>query len=178
MLVDPVTATASQQWASYATQTHEDALRLEQSFTVHDQATANLDAPRGNFTSRVGDPVSVSQDLPLTLHMDFTPSLDVATVASKGVQFVAAGLHKLAEWRAFFHLHMIVSSSTQPKLLTHSGHGSVTILHFDIPPSRVVSSSTARATILMITRSLCLGILRFSASTTSVWAHCKLKRIV
>ena len=77
--------------------------------------------------------------------------------------FIAACLRKLAEWRAFFTLKISVFLLTQPKLLTHSGHGSVLILHLYIPPGRVVSSSIARATIRRITSAPCFGRLRQSA---------------
>ena len=113
--------------------------------------TANLIAPRGNIITTVGDPNSVAQDLPPTIQTDVSPSLDAAAVAPRGIGFVAAGIRKLSEWGAFFHLHSIAPSSTKPKLLTHSGHDSVSIMHSDIPPYRAVSSSTTRATIRRIT---------------------------
>jgi hypothetical protein len=98
--------------------------------------TANLIATRGSNITNVGDPSSVAQDLPPTIQTDVTPSMDVDAAAPKGVRFVAAGLRKLSEWRAFFHLHNNVPSSTKPKLLTYFGHANVLILHFDIPAGR------------------------------------------
>jgi len=85
------------------------------------------------------------------MHTDVTPSLDDVAGAPKGVRLVALGVRKLAKWRAFFNMHSDVPSLTQPKLLTHSGHSSVLILHSNILPGRAVSSSASRATIRMIT---------------------------
>ncbi len=91
-----------------------------------------------------------------------------AAVAPKGVRLVSAGMRKLSKGRAFFTLHNTSSPShTQPKLFTHSGHGSVSILHSDIPLGRMVSASTARVTIRRIIGAPCLGKLRLFVA-----AHC------
>ena len=109
--------------------------------------------------------MSVSQDLTPTLQLEVIPPLSQAAAAPKGVRFVASGLRKLTEWRAFLSLQASSSSENKPKLLTHSGHGSVSILHSDIPPSRAVSALTARMTIRRITGAPCLGRERITSST-------------
>jgi len=75
----------------------------------------------------------MAQDLLPTIHTDVTPPLRTAAEAPKGVRFVAAGLRKLSEWRAIFTLIASAPDSTKSKLLTHSGDGNVTIIHYDIP---------------------------------------------
>ena len=98
-------ASETQEWATFICGAHADALGLQQSFTVFERTTANLGAPRGNIISTVNDPSSVAQELPATIHTHVTPPLDAAAAAPKGVRFVAAGMRKLAEWRAFFCMH-------------------------------------------------------------------------
>ena len=61
-------------------------------------------APRGNIITSAGEPSSVAQDLIPTLHTEITPSRTEAAATPKGVKFVAAGIRKLVEWRAFFLL--------------------------------------------------------------------------
>ena len=106
----------------------------KQSFTVEERTKANLVAPRGNIITTTGDQSAitgepVAHDLSPTIQLNVTPPLAFAAAAPKGVRFVAAGLRKLAEWRAFFTLKSSVLLLTQPKLLTHSDHGNVSILH-------------------------------------------------
>jgi len=93
------------------------------------------------------------------------PPLSQAAAAPKGVRFVAFGLRKLTEWRSFFTLHGSSSQENKPKLLTHSGHGNVSIMHSDIPPSRAVSALTARMTIRRIIGAPSLGRERLTSST-------------
>jgi len=109
--------------------------------------------------------MSVSQDLNPTLQLDVTPPLSQAAAAPKGVRFVASRLRKLIEWRAFLSLQASSSYENKPKLLTHSGHGSVSILHSDIPPGRAVSALTTRMTIRRITGAPSLGRERITSST-------------
>ena len=124
-------------------------------------------APRGNIISTVGNPSSVAHDLAPTIHTNGKLPLDSVAAALKGVQFLAAGLRKLVEWRAFLNFHNEPPPFTQPKILTHSGHNKVSIMHSDKPHGRAVSSSTARAIIHRITGAPYLGILRFYVGT-----HC------
>jgi hypothetical protein len=64
-------------------------------------------------------------DLPSTLDVDVVPALQEAARAPKGVRFVEAGLRRLADWRAFLFTLATAPLDTQPKLLSHSGHGNV-----------------------------------------------------
>jgi hypothetical protein len=71
----------------------------------------------------------------------------------------------MTEWRTFLSLQAFSSSENKPKLLTHSGHGIVTILHSDIPPCRAVLALTARMTIRRIIGAPCLGREHITSST-------------
>jgi hypothetical protein len=107
--------------------------------------------------SASGDLSSVAHDFPPTIFMDVTTPLNAATTSAKDVRFIAQGLRKLAEWRAFFLLLSTVSVATKPKLLNHSGHGNVSILQSDIPLGRAVSTLSARVIIKRIAGSLASG---------------------
>ncbi len=56
MLVNPVQASATHQYATFVRDAHSGALVLLQSFAVVEHATTNLLAPRGNIVSIVGNP--------------------------------------------------------------------------------------------------------------------------
>jgi hypothetical protein len=64
--------------------------------------------------------------------MEVIPQLFEVASAPKEVKFIASCIRKLAVWRAFFFLLESALISTKPKLLTHYGHGSVSILLTDI----------------------------------------------
>ncbi len=85
------------------------------------------------------------------------------TTAPKGGRFVAANIMRQIEWSHFFTLHSRAKAHHhQPKLLTHSGHGSVTIQQSDTPLGTMATAGTACATIWRITRAQCLGRHRFT----------------
>jgi len=96
--------------------------------------------------------MSVATDLPLPLAVDVTPSLQDAARAHKGTRFVATGFRRLFDWRAFLSIigDAPPPPSTQPKLLSHSGHGCVAILTSDVPLGRSASPALARTTIRRI----------------------------
>jgi hypothetical protein len=165
-LANPPEVTNTAPCASFVNAAHNAALTLRQSFTYGEHHSANLIAPRGSIITSAGDPSSsVSHDLCPTLQLDVTPPLSQAVVAPKGVRFVASGLRKLTEWRSFFTLHGSSSSENKPKLLTHSGHGNVSILHSDIPPGRADSALTARMPIRRIIGAPSLGRERLASFT-------------
>jgi hypothetical protein len=90
-------------------------------------------APRGNIIFSARDPTSVVENLPPTIETEVVPDLQENGAASKGVRFIAAKVRKVTEWKHFFHLHASVETKDKPKLLTRSGHGSVTVLQSDTP---------------------------------------------
>jgi hypothetical protein len=122
-----------------------------------------LTAPRSYIITSSGDPSSVDQDLLPTIPVDTIPRLDEVVVAPKRARFIASNIKSLTNWRALFELLSSAPLSTKPKLLTHSGHGNVSIMLSDITPGRDISPSTARITIKRITRAPCLGRHRMSS---------------
>ncbi len=72
-------------------------------------------------------------DLPSTSGDEELPELPEATIAPKGIRFIAARIKKWTERRQFFDLISGALAQEQPKLLTYAGHGSVTLLHSDLP---------------------------------------------
>ena len=150
MLVNPAAHCHSQPWANFVYNAHQEDRQHHQSFDASKHAAANLIAPRGNIITLVGDLGSIAQDLSPTILTEVIPQLQEAAAAPKGVPFIAACIRKLTDWRAFFCLLTSAPTHNNPKLLTHTGHGSDSILLSDIPPGRVVSAVTTRATIRKI----------------------------
>ena len=126
-------------------------------FTPAERYTADNLAPRGNTIFSAGDPATVIDDLPATIADEALPKLLESTTTPKGIRFFAAGLRKLTEWRHFFDLHQRTQARDQPKLLTHAGHKSVTILQSDIPLGQRVSTEVEQVTIKRITGAKSLG---------------------
>ncbi len=120
-------------------------------FTAEEHTTANLTAPRGYIITSAGDPSSAAQDLLSNIPVDSIPRLDEVAVAPKRVHFVASTIKRLTNWRAYFELLSSAPLFIKSKILTHSGHGSVSILISDIPHDRAIFASTAKATIRQIT---------------------------
>jgi hypothetical protein len=73
-----------------------------------------------------------------------------STAAPKGVRYIAARVRKMRGWRRFFTLHTRIPARDQPKLLTHAGHGSVTLLQSYTPLGQRASAEIARTTIRRI----------------------------
>jgi hypothetical protein len=105
----------------------------------------------------------VVEDLAPTIETEVVPDLLESVAAPKGVRFIAAKIRKITEWQHFFHLHARVDAKDKPKLLTYSGHESVSILQSDIPLHQITSAATARTTIMRITRAHCLGRHRLTS---------------
>jgi hypothetical protein len=84
-------------------------------------------------------------------------SNEEAARASKGVRFGATGLRRLHDWRTFLYVLADAPPSTKPKLLSHVGHGRVTILASDTPLGRSASTPLARTTIRRICGAPSLG---------------------
>ena len=130
---------------------------LQQSFTYAERHAADSLAPRGNVIFFAGDPATVVDDLPATIEEEPLPELHESTTTPKGIRFIAAKLRKLTEWRNFFDLHQRTPTRDQSKLLTHAGHGSVTVLQSDTPLGHRASSEINRTTIILITCAQSLG---------------------
>jgi hypothetical protein len=134
MIANPSAICDSQPWARFVYDAHAEARRLETSFNSEKHNTMNLMAPRGNIITSAGDPSSVAQDLQLTIFTEVIPPHNIAAAAPKGALFISAGLRKLVKWRVLLFLLLTITIATKFKLLTRTGHGSVSILHSDIYP--------------------------------------------
>jgi hypothetical protein len=124
---------------------------LQQSFTPAKRHSADALAPRGNIIYSAGDPSSTVEDLPSTIDNEELPELHASTAAPKGVRYIAARVRKMMDWRKKITLHSRTLARDQLKLLTHDGHGSVTLLQTDIPIGQHTSAEIARMTIRRIT---------------------------
>ena len=122
--------------------------------------------PRGNVITDAGDPDSVNLDLQDTINCEVLPPLEQAAGKPRGYKYIAAGLRRLAEWRSFMDVHSNSSPSEQTKLLTHSGHGSVSALKLDTTQAKAVSPQCARVMIRRITGSAALGKDQLDSSAT------------
>jgi len=151
------------EWAHHVCAAHIKAKETQNSVTHAQLHTADLLAPRGNNIFSAGDPNFVVEDLTPTIETDVIPELLESVAAPKGVRFVAAKVRKITEWRHFFRLHARTEIKDQSKLLTHSRHGSVTVLHSDTPLGRRSSPTMARTTIRRITGAQCLGRHRLTS---------------
>jgi hypothetical protein len=138
-------------------ETHKEAKTLQLGFTPAERYIADAIAPRGNAIYSAGDPTSTVEDLPNTIDDEQLPELHASTAAPKGVRYIAARIRKMRDWRIFFTLHNRTPARDQPKLLTHAGHGSVTMLQSDTPLGQRVSAEIARTTIRRITGAQSLG---------------------
>ena len=157
LLADPAAVSDSYGWAANHSEIHSTILALQYSFTGPQLHITPLVAPRRNIIHSSGDPGSIALALTLALDMDVTPALTEASRAPKGVRFVSAGLRRLQDWRTFLSVLADAPLSTQPKLLSHYGQGSVDVLVSDIPLGRSVSPPLARCTIRHICGATTLG---------------------
>ena len=162
-LHDPAASSSIAPWARTVCEAYNIGTQLQQSFTPAERYSADCIAPRGNTIFSAGDPASEVEDLPATIEVDPLPNLQECTGAPKGIRFIAAKIRKITEWRRFFDLHQRTQASDQPKLLTHAGHGSVTVLQSDTPLGQRASAEIARATIRRITGAHSLGRHKLTA---------------
>jgi hypothetical protein len=163
-LHNPEANKKSRQWANIVCQANTAAQRLHHSFTPAEKHTANSLAQRGNIIFSAGDPTSVIEDLPPTIDEEDFSELHQSRTTPKGVRFIAARIRKWTKWRNFVDLHSRTLARDQPKLLTHAGHGSVTILQSSRPLGNQASSEIARTTIRRITDAHSLGRHKPSAN--------------
>ena len=97
LMADPLATKRDHTWATCVFAAHQAALELQASFTPPELLTLGLIAPRGSLIPFARDTWSVVMDLPPSLYVEFTPSLQEAARAPKGVRFVAAGLRRMGD---------------------------------------------------------------------------------
>jgi len=166
-LHDPPSCRNERHWARAVCQAYEEAAQLQQSFTTAERYNADALAPRKNTIYSARDPSSTLKNLPSTIDDEELPELHASTSPPKGVKYIAARVRKMRDWRIFFTLHNRTPTRDPPKLLTHAGHGGVTLLQSGIPLGHHASAEIARTTIRRITGAQSLGRHR---STTM--RHC------
>ena len=166
-LARPEVSQTTQPWAWHLVVSYKEAKVLEASFSQAEHELASMMLPRGNVITDAGDdPDSVNLDLPDTINCEVLPPLKQAAGKSRGYKHIAAGLWRLAEWRFFLDVHSNSSPSEQTKMLTHSGHGSVSALKLDTNQAKAVSPQCARVVIRRITGSAALGKDQLDTSAT------------
>jgi len=118
---------------------------------------ALLLAPRGLVITQPGDPSTVAKDVLPTVVTDVVPLGTVSPGSTRGVKHVAAGIRRLTDWWRFLDNLRASPGHIRTRLLTHSGHGSVSVLHTDTPQASNVSAEAARVTIRRLTGAPALG---------------------
>ena len=126
--------------------------RLQGSFTEQELHLANCIAPRVNLVVHAGTPqlrtlgpwrTSLLALLPLTPF----PCLALLPcgLRPQGTNGASSSIGHLMMWRLFFDVYNSASTTLKIKLLTHSGHGSVSCLFSDYCPTypRVYVSMSA-----------------------------------
>ena len=83
--------------------------------------------PRGLFTTLLGDPENVNNELPQTVDTDGLPPGPLSPRSARGVKHIADGIRRLADWRHFLDILEGALDQVRTKLLTHSGHGNVSV---------------------------------------------------
>ncbi len=144
-------------WALHLRESHRAAVELQESFSSEDLQTAFLLAPRGMVITLRGDPRSVAKELPQTVDTDVIPLGRLSPGSTRGVKHVVAGIRRLTDWRRFLDILGASPDQVRTKLLTHSGHGSVSVLHSDTLHANNVSVEAARVTIRRVTGAPALG---------------------
>ena len=113
MLVEPAAYINSQPWTNFARTAHQDAKRLDLSFTIPEHYTANLIAPRSNIIFSACDPESIAQGLSCAIATLIIRKLHEAAATPKGVRLIAACIQKLADLCTFFLLSYIIPNHQQ-----------------------------------------------------------------
>ena len=153
-------------WARHLVSSYNDSVTLQDSFTQAEHDLASWILPAGNLILLPGDPRSVNYDIPYTINPDVLPPLLEAAGKLKGFRYIAAGIRKLVNWRDFFDTYNSAPQAEKIKLLSHAGHGSVSVLLANTPRTRNVSAQAVRVTIRRVTGSAALGSDRLQPGTT------------
>ena len=136
---------------------HREAVDLQESFTANELQTALLLAPHGLVTIVRWDPSTVAKDLPPTVDTDVLPTSPLFLWSARGVKHIAACMRRLSDCRQFLDLLGLSPDQVRTKLLTHFGHGSVSILLANTPHAKNISAEAARVTIRRVTGAPALG---------------------
>ncbi len=108
-------------------------------------------ASRGLISTLPGDPNNGIHELPPTVDTDVMPLGLLSHGGARGVKHIAAGIRRLSVSRHFLEILKGAPDQVRTKLLTHYGHGNVSVLLADIPRANNVSAEAARITIRRVT---------------------------
>jgi len=120
-------------WASHLPEAHKMAVDLQESFSNGDMQMAFHLDPRGLVIFLPCDPRSVSKEQAPTVDTDVIPPGRLPPGSTRGVKHVAAGIRRLSDYRRFLDILGASPDQVRTKLLTHSGHGRVSVLHTNTP---------------------------------------------
>ena len=157
LLLSPTSAKACEGWASHLLQIHGVVEGKEGSFTPEGLKTVFLLSPRGLFNTLSGEPNSVNKELPQAADTDVLSPSPLSPRCARGVKRIAVGIGRLTDWRHFLDNLKGAPDHVRTKLLTHSSHGSVSVLLAKIPHAINVSAEAARNTIRRLTEAPALG---------------------
>jgi hypothetical protein len=84
-------------WARYLLDAHRAAVDLHESFSQDDPEMAFQLAPRGLVITLLGDPRSVTKELPPNVDTDVLPPGPLSPGSPRGVKHIAAGIRRLSD---------------------------------------------------------------------------------
>jgi hypothetical protein len=88
---------------------------LTKNITENDHCLANFLAPCGSIIKHAGHPTSVDLELLSTIDVIFFPPGAISPINPKRARHVAAGLHRLSEWRAFLDTLACIRICQRPR---------------------------------------------------------------
>eukprot|EP00873_Tetraselmis_striata_P009583 jgi/Tetstr1/429847/TSEL_019714.t1 len=159
--------TSSLPWAAALRRAWQASQDREDSFQPWETDMASTVAPVGNPVDRAGDTTTGTLDLPPRLTLGELPSLNSAIDEAKGLRKVAAVLSHTRKWRVFFDLYKTATLPERIRLLSQSGHGSVTYLTSDTPAAYAVEPEPYRVALRK-----CCGIAALGDSPLGLEDSC------
>eukprot|EP00873_Tetraselmis_striata_P010115 jgi/Tetstr1/430379/TSEL_020190.t1 len=160
--------TSSLPWAASLRRAWQASQDREDSFQPWETDMASTVAPVGNPVDRAGDTTTGTLDLPpMLIILGELPSLNSAIDEAKGLRKVAAVLSHTRKWRVFFDLYITATLPERIRLLSQSGHGSVTYLTSDTPAAYAVEPEPYRVALRK-----CCGIAALGDSPLGLEDSC------
>eukprot|EP00873_Tetraselmis_striata_P036234 jgi/Tetstr1/456498/TSEL_043221.t1 len=159
--------TSSLPWAAALRRAWQASQDREDSFQPWETDMAPTVAPVGNPVDRAGDTTTGTLDLPPRLTLGELPSLNSAIDEAKGLRKVASVLSHTRKWRVFFDMYKTATLPERIRLLSQSGHGSVTYLTSDTPAAYAVEPEPYRVALRK-----CCGIAALGDSPLGLEDSC------
>ena len=156
-LLHSATVEREKSGAKYLLKAHQTTITLQESFTPEELKVAFFMAPCGLVVATPGDPSNVNKDLAHIVKTGIIPPASLSPGSTKGVMHIAAKIRRLVDWRHLMDILATAPDQVRTKLLIHHGHGNVSVLLADTPPSRNIYAEAARVTIRRILGAAALG---------------------